>query len=199
MKVKTKTKTKMKTNMKTNTKIKNKTKTKIKMNFRFYFHFAFHFIFIQFLFSILLLLFHFRFRFCFRFCFCFFTFVFVFIFVFVNSTWPRSAMDGQLSLTWPRSATVFSLANFTRGLAVQILHVAYHLWSISLGIKFHLKQIILIFWTKSVQKGYFRSKTEKVNSISEFCLFHLDQLPNFNLTENFDFFDQICPKRVLPV
>ena len=33
------------------------------------------------------------------------------------------------------------------------------------GIKFHLKLTILIFWTKLVQKGYFRSKTKKVNSI----------------------------------
>ena len=38
--------------------------------------------------------------------------------VFVNSTWPRGAIDGQLSLTWPRSAIAFSFANFARGLAV---------------------------------------------------------------------------------
>ena len=38
--------------------------------------------------------------------------------VFVNSMWSRGVIDGQLSLTWPRSAIVFSFANFTRGLAV---------------------------------------------------------------------------------
>ena len=38
--------------------------------------------------------------------------------IFVKSTWPRGATDGQLSLTWPRSATAFSSANFPRGLVV---------------------------------------------------------------------------------
>ena len=33
---------------------------------------------------------------------------------------------------------------------------------ISLGTKFQLKLEILIFWTKFVQKGYFRSKTENI-------------------------------------
>ena len=37
----------------------------------------------------------------------------------VNSTWPRGTTDGQLSLTWPpRSAITFSVAIFTRGLAM---------------------------------------------------------------------------------
>ena len=44
---------------------------------------------------------------------------------------------------------------------------------ISLGIKFHLKLTILIFWTKFAQKGQFQSKTKKVNSIIEFCIFEL--------------------------
>ena len=38
--------------------------------------------------------------------------------VFVNSTLPRYALDGQLSLTWPGSAIVFLFVNFARGLAV---------------------------------------------------------------------------------
>ena len=50
----------------------------------------------------------------FGFCFCFLK---VFR-IFVNSMWPRSAIDGQLSLTWPRSAIAFSFANFPHGLAV---------------------------------------------------------------------------------
>ena len=45
---------------------------------------------------------------------------------------------------------------------------------ISLGSKFQVKLTILIFWTKIVQKGYFWSKTEKVNTIIEFCIFELD-------------------------
>ena len=55
----------------------------------------------------------------------YFSFSFWFLFlpsksisIFVKSTWPRGATDGQLSLTWPRSATAFSSANFPRGLAV---------------------------------------------------------------------------------
>ena len=44
----------------------------------------------------------------------------------------------------------------------------HHRWipyvRISLDIKFQLKLTILIFWTKFSQKGYFRSKTENVNT-----------------------------------
>ena len=38
--------------------------------------------------------------------------------VFVNSTWLRGPIDGQPSLTWPRTAIAFSFANFASGLAV---------------------------------------------------------------------------------
>ena len=47
-----------------------------------------------------------------------------------------------------------------------------HIW-ISLCPKFQLKLIILIFWTKFFQKGYFQSRAEKVNIIIEFCIFKL--------------------------
>ena len=47
---------------------------------------------------------------------CCFSFSFLLIFLlfksfcsFVNSTWPRGAIDGQLSLDWPRSAITFLL------------------------------------------------------------------------------------------
>ena len=40
-------------------------------------------------------------------------------------------------------------------------------------LKFYLKQIILIFWTKFNQIGYFRSDIEKVNSVIEFSIFDL--------------------------
>ena len=33
-------------------------------------------------------------------------------------TWPRDAIDGQVTLTWTRSAITFSFANLSRGLAV---------------------------------------------------------------------------------
>ena len=59
-----------------------------------------------------------------NFCSCFhFRFFFLFLLsksfcISVYSTWPRSAIDGQLSLTWPRSEIAFSFSNFARGLAV---------------------------------------------------------------------------------
>ena len=40
-------------------------------------------------------------------------------------------------------------------------------------IKFQLKLIILIFWTKFTQKVYFPSKTEKVNTAIELWIFEL--------------------------
>ena len=86
--MKTKTKKKMKTKMKTKTKIKTK------MNFRFWFHFVFNF------------------------CFCLLFFLSESFWIFVNSTWPRGAIDGQLSLSWPKSAIAFSFANLARGLAL---------------------------------------------------------------------------------
>ena len=41
--------------------------------------------------------------------------------VFLNSTWPRGAIDLQLSLTWPRSAIAFYLTNIARWLAVSYM------------------------------------------------------------------------------
>ena len=50
-----------------------------------------------------------------------------------------------------------------------------------LGTKFQLKLTILNFWTKFAKKWYFQSKKEKVNITTEFCIFELAQVPNFNL------------------
>ena len=50
---------------------------------------------------------------------------------------------------------------------------------ISLGIKFHLQY--WQFGPNLPKKEQFRSKTKKVNSIIEFCIFELGQPPNFNL------------------
>ena len=47
-----------------------------------------------------------------------------------------------------------------------------HIW-IRRGTKFHFKQTNLNFRTKFAQKGYFRSKNEKVNITIEFSQFEL--------------------------
>ena len=71
---------------------------------------------------------------------------------------------------------------------------------ISLCIKFHFEQTILNFWTKFAQERYLWSKTEKVNIIIEFRIFKLVSWYQISaLTDNFDFLDQICPKRVFLV
>ena len=71
-----------------------------------------------------------------------------------------------------------------------ILHIG-----ISLSTNFQLKQTILIFWTKFVQKGNFQSKTDKMHTTIEFCIFELVFRWNF-ISNNFEFFDQICPRRI---
>ena len=50
---------------------------------------------------------------------------------------------------------------------------------VSVGTKFQLKLIILIFWTKFAQKGYFHSKTKKVINIIEF--FELGLAPELTI------------------
>ena len=50
----------------------------------------------------------------------------------------------------------------------RILHIP-----VSLGIKFQLKPITLISWTKFAQNGYFWYKTEKVSTAIEFFIFEL--------------------------
>ena len=68
---------------------------------------------------------------------------------------------------------------------------------ISLGTKFQLKLTILIFWTKFAQKGFFRSKTEKLNTTTEFCIFELIQIPCFGLNSQFLFFRPNLSKKVI--
>ena len=57
-----------------------------------------------------------EFSFLFPFLFCFLFLLFKSFCIFVNSTWSRGAIDGQLSLDWPRSAMAFLLN--PRGLEV---------------------------------------------------------------------------------
>ena len=59
-----------------------------------------------------------------------------------------------------------------------------HCWILRIRItlitKFQLTPTILIFGAKLAQKGYFRSKTEKVNSTIEFYLFKVVQSFSLN-------------------
>ena len=79
----------------------------------------------------------------------------------------------------------------------------HHYWilhiQISLSTNFQLKPIIAIFWTTFVQKGsYFQSKTDKIDTTIEFCIFELVFVSNFTLN-NFEFLDQICPRKIFMV
>ena len=71
-----------------------------------------------------------------------------------------------------------------------ILHI-----QIRLAIKFRLKMTILTFCTKFAQKGYFRSKTEKVNTAIKFCITEFFWVPNFSLNWQSSFFGPNFPKR----
>ena len=71
-----------------------------------------------------------------------------------------------------------------------ILHIR-----ISLCIKFHLKLIILTFWTKFAHKGHFWSKTKKVNTTIEFCIFELVYVSSFTLNWQYWQFGPNLPKK----
>ena len=80
----------------------------------------------------------------------------------------------------------------------------HHYWilhiRISLSTNFQLKLTIAIFWTKFAKKGsYFQSKTDKIDTTIEFCIFEL-VLHQISLwTNNFEFLDQICPRKIFMV
>ena len=65
---------------------------------------------------------------------------------------------------------------------------------------FQLKLTIVIFWTRFVKKGsyYFWSKTDKINTTTECCIFELVFVSNFTLS-NFEFLNQICPRKIFMV
>ena len=76
---------------------------------------------------------------------------------------------------------VFSAQNRKSKHYYRIKHIP-----ISVDPQFHLKQIIFIFWTKFAQKGYFRSKTEKVNvtiEINVMVYIRIDPDANFCLKQ----------------
>ena len=61
--------------------------------------------------------------------------------------------------------------------SVEKKKIEHHYWILhigsSLGNKFQLKLTILIFRIKFAQKGYFYSRTEKVNTTMEISIFEL--------------------------
>ena len=76
-----------------------------------------------------------------------------------------------------------------------ILHIR-----ISLGTNFQLKLTIAIFWTKFAKKrSYFQSKINKIDITTEFCIFKLVFHQVSLWTNNFKFFDQICPRKIFMV
>ena len=60
-----------------------------------------------------------------------------------------------------------------------------HIFPNFLRTKFHCKQIILVLWNKFTQNRYLQSKKSRHQVSSSI--------------DNFDFFDQICPKMVFPL
>ena len=66
-------------------------------------------------------------------------------------------------------------------------------------MKFQFKPTILIFWTKFAQKGYFQSKSEKMNTTIELCKFKSVYIPHFSLNWQFQIFGPNMPKKLFPV
>ena len=62
---------------------------------------------------------------------------------------------------------------------------------ISLGSKFQLKLAVLIFWTRFAQKGYFWSKTAKVNTIIELCILELEYILRITISVKNKFYPLI--------
>ena len=72
-----------------------------------------------------------------------------------------------------------------------ILHIR-----ISLGTNFQLKLTIAIFWTKFAKKSsYFQSKTDKIDTIIDYCIFELVFVTNFTLNKQFWIFGPNLPKK----
>ena len=66
----------------------------------------------------------------------------------------------------------------------------HHYWTlhsqINLSTNFQLKLTIASFWTKFYKLGnYFQSKTDKIDTIIEFCIFELVFVSNFTLNRQF--------------
>ena len=77
------------------------------------------------------------FSFCFSFSFCFLFLLFKSCCIFVNSTWPRGAIDGQLSLDWSRSSIAHG------NMAPSLTRICRIQWCCSL---FSFSTGITLFW-----------------------------------------------------
>ena len=76
----------------------------------------------------------------------------------------------------------------------------HHYWilhiQISLSTNFQLKLTIAIFWTTFAKRGsYFQSKTEKIDTTIEFCIFELVFVSNLTLNKQFWIFGPNFPKK----
>ena len=70
-----------------------------------------------------------------------------------------------------------------------------HIW-IGLSTNFQLKLTIAIFWAKFAKKiTCFQSKTDKIDTTIEFCVFELVFASNFTLNKQFWIFGQNLPKK----
>ena len=103
---------------------------------------------------------------------------------------PQISREWLLADNWERQPihlAYLAMARARATLTIPIgLSTEFHpIYHASAKYKFQLKLAILNFWNKFSQKGNFQSKTKKVNSIIEFCIFGLDYLPNLALNWHF--------------
>ena len=78
----------------------------------------------------------------------------------------------------------------------------HHYWILNIWIRlsttFQLRLTIVIFWTKFAKNGsYFQSKTDKIDTTIEFCIFRLVFVSIFTLSKQFWIFRPNMPKRYL--
>ena len=76
----------------------------------------------------------------------------------------------------------------------------YHYWVLYIWIiistNFQLKLTTVTFWTKFANKGrYFQSKTDKIDTTIEFCIFELVFALDFTLNKQFCIFGPNLPKK----
>ena len=106
-------------------------------------------------------------------------------YIFSNSGWKLSLVINKQGLGPGGTKRWTSLLN------PWMLHIR-----ISLSTNFQLKLTIAIFWTKFAKKGsYFQSKTDKIDTTIEFCIFELVFVSNFTLNKQFWIFGPNLPKK----
>ena len=108
----------------------------------------------------------------------------------VNIILPDFSLKWQVFIFW----TQFSQKGYSQSkiekLVPWLIWICWIQWWYT--IKFSIFKLVkvpyftlnwqfLTFWTKLAHKGYFQSKTDKVNTIIEFCIFKLVYVPNFSL------------------